>query len=152
MEIRRAREDEAALLSAIARASKAYWPYPAEQIKAWLPDLTISAEQIAAHPSFVAAIEGIVAGFYQLQVGQDAWVLEHLWVLPDRMGKGIGRALLRHATLLAIEGGARRIRIDADPHAEPFYRACGADIVDVKPAPIPGMPERVRPQMILRLA
>ena len=151
MEIRRAREDEAAALSAIARASKAHWPYSTAQIEAWRSDLTISAEQIAAHPTFVAEADGGITGFLQLLPQGETWVLEHLWVLPEHMGKGIGRALLRHASELAGEGGARQISIDADPYAEPFYRACGANTVDVKAASIPGMSQRVRPQMLLSL-
>ena len=76
-------------------------------------------------------------------------MLEHFWVLPGQMGKGVGRALLVYARGLAAAGGANRISIDADPYAERFYRACGANTVDIKAAPIPGMPQRVRPQMLL---
>ncbi len=152
MQIRRAREDEAAALSGIARLSKAHWPYPAAQIGAWLADLTVTAEQIAAHPTCVADLDGDVAGFYQLLVQDESWILEHLWVLPQHMGKGCGRALLEHAATFAMQGGARALSIDADPYAEPFYVACGAKTVGVKAAPIEGMPDRVRPQMVLRLA
>ncbi|HEX8954987.1 MAG TPA: GNAT family N-acetyltransferase [Burkholderiaceae bacterium] len=149
MEIRRAREGEAAALTALARTSKAHWPYTAEQIEAWREDLAISRDDIAATPVFLAEINGRVAGFYQLLPIGETWVLEHMWVLPEQMGKGIGRALLQHATRLAGEGGARHISIDADPYAEPFYRACGANTVAVKSAPVPSMPQRVRPQMLL---
>jgi GNAT superfamily N-acetyltransferase len=151
MEIRRVREGEAAVLSAIARASKSHWPYSPEQIEAWLPDLTASAEQIAAHPTFVAEVDGTAAAFFQLLAQPDTWVLEHLWVLPQHMGKGIGRALLQHAMSHAREGGAQCISIDADPCAEAFYAACGAETVGKTAAPIPGSLERVRPQMLLRL-
>ncbi len=151
MEIRCAREDEAAALSAIARASKSHWPYPATQIEAWLDDLSVSPEQIAAHPTYVVECDNEAAGFYQLLVQEDSWILEHLWVLPHHMGNGVGRALLEHAAGLARQGGARMLRIDADPYAEPFYSACGAGTVGTRAAPIEGLLERVRPQMVLQL-
>ena len=151
VEIRRAREDEAATLSGVARASKAQWPYPAAQIEVWLSDLTVSPEQIAAHPTYVAECDGEIAGFYQLLTQEDAWILEHFWVLPAHMGKGYGRALLEYAAALARHGGARILSIDADPYAEPFYRACGARTVGTKAAPIEGLPDRVRPQMLISL-
>jgi GNAT superfamily N-acetyltransferase len=151
MDIRRAEASEAEALSAIARASKAHWPYAPEQIEAWHDDLTLSAELITAHPTFVALVDGVVAGFHQLLAGQDTWVLEHLWVLPSYMGKGMGRALLQQATDFARRHGAQYIGIDADPHAEAFYAACGAQTVERKAAPIDGAPERARPQMILRV-
>jgi GNAT superfamily N-acetyltransferase len=47
--------------------------------------------------------------------------LEHLWVLPDWMGQGIGRALFRHAAERAAARGALSLTIEADPNAEPFY-------------------------------
>ena len=151
MEIRRADEDEAAALTALACVSKAHWPYPAEQIEAWRSDLTISAEQIAAHPTFVAEAGGEIAGFYQLLAEQVTWVLEHLWVLPEHRGKGVGRTLIQHAMNMARERGANGISIDADPYAEAFYKACGAETIGAKAAPLEDMPNRVRPQMILRL-
>ena len=151
MEIRRARDDEAAALSAIARASKAYWPYPAAQIEAWLPDLTLSAQELASNPAWLAEVGGPIAGFFQLVPEGETAVLEHLWVLPQYMGRGIGRALMNHAMKCALESGARRISIDADPYAEAFYAACSAETIGKTAAPIPGMPERVRPQMRLLL-
>lgn len=151
MEIRRAEAGEAGTLSAIALASKAHWPYSPAQIEAWRGDLALSADLIAAHPTFVVVAEGSVAGFYQLLAAQDTWVLEHLWVLSAHMGKGMGRALLQHAVDFARENGAHNISIDADPHAEAFYAACGAKTVERKAAPIQGAPDRVRPQMIIRV-
>jgi len=113
MEIRRAREEEAAALSGAARLSKAHWPYAAEQIEAWLPDLTVTAEQIAAHPTCVAEHAADVVGFYHRLEHDDSAMLEHLWVLPQHMGNGYGRALLAHAVALARRAGSRAA---ADAH------------------------------------
>ena len=149
MDMRRARPDEAALLSDIALRAKAHWPYPAEQIAAWRNDLVVTPEQISSYPTHVAQIDAIVTGFFLLEPQQENWTLEHLWVLPDYMRRGIGRALLSHAKDVAAAGGAEALTIDADPYAEPFYQACGAIRVGTIAAPIDGAPNRLRPQMYL---
>ncbi len=149
MLIRRAVESESNTLSALARAAKAFWPYTAAQLAAWRDDLQISAALIASSPTYVAELEGEIGGFYSLIQESRTWNLEHLWVAPDRMRRGIGRALLAHAMEVAAQGGAASLAIDADPYAEPFYLACGARRVGAIPAPIEGQPGRERPQLLL---
>ena len=53
-------------------------------------------------------------------------LLEHLWVLPEAMGRGIGRALFSHAVQRAKALGVQAIRIESDPYAEKFYERMGA--------------------------
>jgi GNAT superfamily N-acetyltransferase len=146
--IRRAVEHEASALSAIAMAAKAHWPYTAAQLEAWRGDLTIAAELIASSPIFVAELKGEIAGFYSLSEEAGIWSLEHLWVAPGCMRRGLGRALLSHAVEFAAQSGAAVLAIDADPYAEPFYIACGARRVGAIAAPIEGQPARERPQLL----
>lgn len=147
--IRAALESEANTLSEIAFQSKSYWPYSVEQLEAWRENLAITAEMIVQSLVYVAESEGKIAGFYVLEAASGNWTLDHLWLLPVYMGRGIGRALLEHAVGLAKEGGAHAITIDADPNAEDFYTTCGAQRVSTVAAPIDEMPDRVRPQMVL---
>jgi GNAT superfamily N-acetyltransferase len=149
MRIRRAHESEAADLSALAIASKAYWPYRAEQIETWISDLKISSEMIASFHTYVAEVESNVAGFYLLIPASPQWILEHFWVSPACMGRGVGRALLSHAKKLTTDAGVAALAIDADPYAEEFYLACGAQCVGTISAPIEGAPDRIRPQLVL---
>ncbi len=149
MHIRRARESEAADLSALAMASKAYWPYSAEQIEAWRSDLTISSEMIASSHAYVAEVEANIAGFFLLVPASPHWALEHFWVSPASMGRGIGRALISNAIKLTADAGVAALVIDADPYAEQFYLAIGAHRVGTISAPIEGVPDRVRPQLVL---
>jgi GNAT superfamily N-acetyltransferase len=149
MLIRRAVEHEASALSAIAMAAKAYWPYTPSQLKAWRDDLTVSAELIASSPTYIAELEGEIGGFYSLVNESETWSLEHLWVAPSHMRRGLGRALLSHAMDVAARNGAASIAIDADPYAEAFYIACGARRVGVIAAPVEGDPARQRPQLLL---
>lgn len=125
--IRRARIDETAALTAIAHAAKRHWGYPEAWIAQWRSALTITPELVRDHQVFVAAAEGgPPRGFYAMSVDGAGAVLEHLWVQPEWMGHGLGRALLSHAARTAREHGAARLEIDSDPHAEGFYRRMGA--------------------------
>ena len=133
-------------------ASKRHWGYSAAQLRAWQPALTITVGRLSDNVAFVAEIDGRTGGFYVLVATAPALALEHFWVHPDCMNRGLGRALLEHARATAAGAGASHIRIDADPNAEAFYLACGARRDGVVAAPIPGHPGRVRPQLILPVA
>ncbi|MEO8104529.1 MAG: GNAT family N-acetyltransferase [Betaproteobacteria bacterium] len=152
MQIRGARDNEAAELSELVIASKRHRGYVAAQMEAWRADLTITAEMLTANPAFVAELEDRVAGFYAMVSAHGEWELVHCWVLPEFMNRGVGRAMLAHARDLAATAGAAFIAIDSDPNAEPFYLACGATRTGVKAAPIAGQPDRVRPQLVLPVA
>ncbi len=150
MNIRPAQEHEAETLSALALKAKAYWGYPADTIESWKQELSISSDAIASMPTFVAAVGDETAGFYSLVPSTRSWKLDHLWVLPQFMDRGIGRALVAHALETALRGGASSVTVDSDPNAESFYLACGAERCGEVPAPIPGQPNRVRPQLAFR--
>jgi molybdenum cofactor cytidylyltransferase len=148
--IRPAQGHEAEALTAIALKAKAYWGYPAGTLEAWKQELTVSTQTITSRPTFVAVIGDEIVGFYSLSPSRDAWKLDDLWVLPRFMDRGIGRALVAHAVETAARGGASSVTVDADPNAESFYLACGAARCGEVPAPIPGEPGRVRPQLAFR--
>jgi ribosomal protein S18 acetylase RimI-like enzyme len=150
MNIRPAQEHEAEALSALALKAKAYWGYSADTIELWRQDLNDSSKTITTRPTFVAAVGDEIAGFYSLVPSTRSWKLDHLWVLPQFMDRGIGRALVAHALETALRGGASCVTVDADPNAESFYLACGAERCGEVPAPIPGQPKRVRPQLAFR--
>jgi GNAT superfamily N-acetyltransferase len=149
--IRRALESEASALSALALDAKQYWPYSRQDIERWRPLLAVTATDVAAKPTFVAELDGSVVGFYLLIPDMNAWALDHLWVSPSFARRAIGRALLAHAVTTARRAGASSIAIDADPNAEPFCTACGAVREGVIAAPIKSDPERIRPQLCLRI-
>ena len=150
IELRPALTREAPDLTAVAFAAKRHWGYAEDAIGSWRAELTISPADIAARPTWVATLGGTIAGFHAIAPAEPCWRLEHLWVLPSAMGRGIGVRLLEHALSIALNAAARGLDIDADPNAEGFYLRCGAQRAGSVAAPIPGFPGRVRPQ--LRLA
>ena len=126
--IRRAAISDASTLTAVAVEAKRHWGYPEAWITRWMPVLTITPAFIAAHEIFVAESSGgELAGFYALVVENGRWALDHLWVKPAHMGRGLGRQLFEHAAhrLAKVAPGAT-IFIEADPHAESFYVRMGA--------------------------
>jgi GNAT superfamily N-acetyltransferase len=153
LHVRPARRDEADTLTGIALAAKASWGYAPELMARWRDELTLRPGDIDRMDVIVAADErDAPAGFAALRVNGVTATLEHLWILPGRMGNGVGRTLLGLALAQARSRGARRIVLDADPHARGFYEHLGFRRVADRPAPIPGDPARVLPVLELPLA
>jgi len=126
VEITRARPDDAETLTQIAHAAKRHWGYPETWIAAWRDILTMRPEFIAANVAYIAVENARPVGFYVLTKEPDGLHLDHLWILPSSMGRGIGRALFEHAAAEVKRLGFRSMKIEADPNAEAFYERMGA--------------------------
>jgi GNAT superfamily N-acetyltransferase len=148
---RRARADEAALLTGIALAGKQYWGYPAEWMALWRHDLVVTAQYIRREPVQVAERDGAVIGFTGLSTGEDGRYLEHLWLRPECIGRGFGRALFGEAVRMAREEGVTGLRIKADPNAEPFYLKMGAVRTGREIYQLPGAIRREVPLLVYRV-
>ena len=138
VKIVRATAEDAAALTAIAFSAKRHWRYPEHWIEAWRDTLTIRADFVNAHEVQAAVLDGREIGFYALCVAGDRLRLEHLWVLPDSMGQGIGRSLFTHAVERARALGFRVMEIESDPNAEGFYQKLGARRVGVNVSELDG--------------
>lgn len=126
MNIVRAKPEDADALTAIAHAAKRHWGYPESWIAAWREILTMQPEFISENVAWCAVEQERVVGFYVLTTEDDGIHLDHLWVLPEAMGRGIGRALFQHAAAEARRARSDSIKIEADPNAEGFYERMGA--------------------------
>jgi GNAT superfamily N-acetyltransferase len=126
MEIRAARPEDAERLTEIAFSAKRHWGYPENWIKSWRDILTVSHEFIATHETFSAVIEDQPVGFYALAQKGRRIDLLHFWVLPEWMGRGIGRSLFCHAVERVKALGFQELEIESDPNAERFYLQLGA--------------------------
>lgn len=127
LRIRRGSSGEAETLTEIALAAKRHWQYPEEWMALWRKSLTVTDRYLEEHEVFVGEVGGKIAGFYALTQPVGRWELDHLWVQPDFMRRGIGRALFTHAVerLEQLSPGAI-LEIEADPNAESFYLRMGA--------------------------
>jgi GNAT superfamily N-acetyltransferase len=150
LSIERVRPEQAGELSAIALAAKAHWGYPKRWMDMWKPQLTFSPHYFEEHESWAAVEETRPIGFYTLdERNGNAW-LENLWVLPESMGKRVGKALFLHAVELARSRGYKLFQLEADPNAVGFYEKMGMYKIRERQYEIDGQP-RILPTMELKL-
>jgi GNAT superfamily N-acetyltransferase len=97
VEIRRAQPDEAEILTGIAHAAKRHWNYPEDWIDQWKLDLTITPDFIHRQRSLCRAHRQTNCRCCALVVTDSLAEIEHMWLRPEHMGTGIGRALFEHA-------------------------------------------------------
>jgi len=150
VEIRRAHPEEAGTLTEIAHAAKRHWGYPESWIQQWQPDLTITPDFIANNEVFVAIAGQQIAGCCALVMTGSLAEIEHMWIRPEHMGGGVGRALFDHAKARAAEKGATALELSADPNAEGFYERMGAKRIGEVRADMGGQ-SRVLPRMKIEL-
>jgi len=138
--LRKARENEAEILSDLAIRSKAYWGYDSDFMNACLVELTYSFDDIKNKHFFVAEQDSSIVGFYALdRLLNTEMELDALFVDPAYIGKGFGRILINHAKNKAIALGASKIVIQGDPNAKNFYISAGGIITgERESASIPG--------------
>ena len=126
MQIAPAKPEDAEVLTGIAFKAKRHWNYPERWMESWRDVLTIRPEFIRTHETHAAHVEDRIVGFYALERREGHLDLVHLWVLPESMGRGVGRFLFLHAIERARAMGFRALEIESDPNAEGFYRCVGA--------------------------
>jgi GNAT superfamily N-acetyltransferase len=163
-QVRRARLDEASILTEVALRSKAHWGYSAEFMAAARAEMSVTPEQLRADTTFVLDVleesgsdqidkveMAIVRGFYKLrQITPQAVELTDLFLDPLAIGLGWGRALWEHAVATARGMGYLYMTWESDPNAEGFYLRMGAQRVgEVESTVKPG---RKLPRMSYRLA
>ena len=141
MTVRTARPDEADALSALCRRSKAHWGYDAQFMALSDASLTVTPALIATGRVLVAEDgQGRLAGMASLDpLEGGVFDLLHMFVEPDAIGSGVGRALFAAICETAREFGSTRLSFLADPNAEAFYKRLGARRVGEAPSDaIPG--------------
>jgi GNAT superfamily N-acetyltransferase len=151
VEFRYAKAEDAASLTGIAFAGKAYWGYPAEWLELWRPDLVVTPHYIRTEPVRVAECYGAIVGFTGLSTSDHGRQIEHLWLQPDYIGHGLGRRLFDEAVRLAREEHVVELFVNSDPNAEAFYLKMGAVRIGQEVYFLPGGIRREVPRLICRL-
>jgi GNAT superfamily N-acetyltransferase len=122
--------------------SKAHWGYDAQFMRLSWRSLQIDATAIAEGRVFAAVDErdqplGVVDCAF---LGDDVDLM-HLFVEPDALGCGVGRALFATAIEWTRAQSRRILLIASDPNAVGFYRRLGA--VDAGSIPSEAVPGRM---------
>jgi tRNA-Thr(GGU) m(6)t(6)A37 methyltransferase TsaA len=128
--LRRGGAGDAPLLTRLAHASKASCGYPDELLASWDADLTLDPAFVERHDVWAAVAGDEVVGFYAVTGDGSTREIEHLWVAPGWMGRGVGRRMVEHLLAHARAAGVEELRVVSDPHAAGFYRRMGARQVD----------------------
>jgi GNAT superfamily N-acetyltransferase len=134
VKIRPFQRGEGARLREVAVEAKVHWGYDRGLVEEWVGGGDFSDDALLARNAFVAEQAGrIVAWGAAFLNGSRMW-LDDLWVMPDAMGRGIGRALFGRALDMAREQGAAALEWEAELHAVGFYRRLGGRYVrDTEP-------------------
>jgi GNAT superfamily N-acetyltransferase len=137
--IRRARDTDVPAILALVRGLAEYERL-ADQAVATEDDLRLTLFGPTPYAEVVLAEdERGVTGFalffhnYSTFRGRPGLYLEDLFVIPERRGEGIGKALLLHLKDIAIERGCGRMEWSVLSWNEPavgFYRRLGAVVMD----------------------
>jgi ribosomal protein S18 acetylase RimI-like enzyme len=148
--IRRVIPKEADVLTQIALAAKSHWGYPKHWMELWRSQLTFTSEYFEKNENWAAADGANPIAFYTLQQKNgNAW-LENLWVLPEYIGRGVGKRLFLHAIGLARQYRYKSLQLEADPNAVGFYEKMGMYKVGERLSEIESQP-RILPVMEIEL-
>ncbi len=93
--------------------------------------LAFDASPVSEQRTRVAVDGERIVGFATIRLVTDFAELDDLFVDPDWMRQGIGRALVLDATEIARSLLAKRIEVTANPHALEFYETVGFVVAGV---------------------
>lgn len=150
IKIRRARRGEAETISALSMRSKRSNGYDEAFMTACLEELTVTEVELIEREFWVADA-GVICGCACLIVeGDDGFSEVHaLFIDPEYQRQGIGQLLWAKMVEQAKVLGLKRLRLDADPFAVPFYEAMG--LVTIGHSPSGSIPGRSLPRMEFEL-
>jgi len=149
LKIRHAKSPDCTILTDVSFGAKRYWNYPDEYMERWKAELTITPAYIESNTVFVGELEDKIVGFYSLiEIQQDLEIgsvliekgiwLDHMFILPEYMGKGIGTKFTTHMKAYLSEKRVDKVLIFVDPNAKGFYEKGGAKFRRESDSSIPG--------------
>lgn len=136
--IQKVNPDDAERLSRIAYAAKAHWGYPAAWMEEWREIFTFTRGYFETNESWAAVLDDKPVAFCTLQERNGIAWIENLWVLPEYMGKGIGKQLFVHVIKIARERGFNKLQLESDPNAAGFYARLGMHKIGERRADMDG--------------
>ena len=138
-QIRSAKSAEHRCLSDLSVRSKAVWGYGEDMMSRFRRELTLSARYVDENRVRVVVIDRKIAGYASLtECGIRVAELEHLFVDPEHMNRGVGTALFQDAIGLAKAAGNSKLVIQCDPNAIGFYERQGLRVTKFIPSSVPG--------------
>lgn len=103
--------------------------YSESQVAAWAPDALdpgIWAEKMRSIRPFVVEVEGVIAGYSDLQPDG---LIDHFFVHHEWQRRGVGRVLMSEIERRALSGRIDQLKTHASITARPFFEAFGFVVV-----------------------
>jgi GNAT superfamily N-acetyltransferase len=149
IKITKAKQSDHQILTNISFSAKMHWDYPDHYFDLWKNELTITEEYIEQNIVYKANYNEIVIGFYSIIENksdfytngifiQKGFWLEHIFIVPEYHGNGVGRLLINHARYISNEKGISNLMIFVDPYARGFYEKIGAQYLFDSKSSVPG--------------
>ena len=149
--IRRARPDEAGVLTNLSMRSKRSNGYDDAFMAACRKELTVTGDQLMEREYWVAEAGAVCGCACLLWDPKDRSGEVHAFFIePSHQRKGVGRLLWQRLLERAKEEELSRPYLDADPTAVPFYEALGFEVIGEEPSV--SIPGRNLPRMAMVLA
>jgi len=120
-----AKPDQNLLLRDILIKSKGYWGYSEEQLAIWRSNLVFEKKYISQNTVKLIIKESKIIGFFAITRNK-VDLLDHLWLLPEAIGKGIGNLVFKQILKECNALGISEFFIISDPDAQGFYEKKGA--------------------------
>ena len=150
IKIRRARPKEAGVLTDISMRAKQSNGYDDAFMAACRAELAVTPSSMTEGEYWVAETD-VVCGCVCLIDNLDgvSGEVHAFFIDPAMQRRGIGRLLWRKVVERAKSRGLKRLHLDADPAAVPFYEAMGFAVVGE--APSGSIEGRMLPRMEIQL-
>jgi GNAT superfamily N-acetyltransferase len=107
--IRQANIDDVALLHTLTRAAYSKWV--ARLGREPKPMAVDYVEAFGRHHFTIAMAGGVAVGLVELAIEHDHVLVVNVAVAPELHGRGVGRVLLKHAEIVALENGRKDLRL-----------------------------------------
>jgi N-acetylglutamate synthase-like GNAT family acetyltransferase/8-oxo-dGTP pyrophosphatase MutT (NUDIX family) len=135
LKLRAATEADAPALTDILHRAKASWGYPQDKMAEFRDYWRISEATIRSQNVTIAERGGRPVAFSGLtSQDTDTLLVEFLFVDPDAQGEGVGSLLLTRAEDHARAEGLKRLYLESDAHARPFYERRGFRTLSTRPS------------------
>ena len=133
--LRPARDAERVVLDDICFRSKAHWGYDSAFMESVRDHIRVRSDALKFGRVWVAvdAMDRQLGVVEVDPIDADSADLTLLFVAPENLRQGIGRALYEKALALASQLGAAELLIDSDPHSAAFYATMGATRIGAEP-------------------
>lgn len=122
----RAKEEALTEINELISASKKYWNDSAEYLSQAIPLLMRSAEYLQENLCFqIMTDDEEICGFFSFNEDGAKHTLDHLWIKPNFIGKGLGRLAINFARELGTKKHWDSILVLPEPGSLEFYKKMG---------------------------